>query len=148
MAEHEAASIAGKRVGPYRLLRRIARGGMGTVYLAARDDDQYQKKVAVKLVRRGMDTEDVLRRFLAERQILARLEHPHIARLIDGGATDDDRPYFVMEYVESQPLDAYCNPSPFDCRAPGPAFCACARPSGMPTKTWSSIGISNRQTSS
>ena len=109
VAEPEAASIAGKRVGPYRLLRRIARGGMGTVYLAARDDDQYQKKVAVKLIRRGMDTEDVLRRFLAERQILARLEHPYIARLIDGGATDDDRPYFVMEYVEGQPLDAYCN---------------------------------------
>ncbi len=109
MPEPDAATLDGKRVGRYRLLRQIARGGMGTVYLAARDDEEYQKKVAVKLIRQGMDTDDVLRRFRAERQILARLEHPHIARLIDGGVTEEGRPFFVMEYVNGQPLDTYCN---------------------------------------
>jgi serine/threonine-protein kinase len=98
-----------QRVGPYRLLSRIARGGMGTVFLAARADEHFEKKVAVKLIRRGMDTDDVLRRFVSERQILARLEHPHIARLLDGCVTADDRPYFVMEYVEGHPLDRYCD---------------------------------------
>ena len=109
MPELDTRPLDGKRAGPYRLLRQLARGGMGTVYLAARDDEQYHKKVAVKLVRRGMDTDDVLRRFRTERQILARLEHPNIARLIDGGVTDEGRPFFVMEYVEGRPLDAYCN---------------------------------------
>ena len=98
-----------QRVGPYRLLSRIARGGMGTVYLAARADEHFEKKVAVKLIRRGMDTDDVLRRFVSERQILARLEHPHIARLLDGGLADDGRPFFVMEYVEGEPIDRYCD---------------------------------------
>ncbi len=114
--EPDDDALAGRRVGPYRLLRRLARGGMGAVYLAARDDQQYEKMVAVKLIRRGFDTEDVQRRFLAERQILARLEHPHIARLIDGGVTEppagaseEGRPYLVMEYVEGRPLDAYCD---------------------------------------
>ena len=109
MPEPDTRPLDGKRAGPYRLLRQLARGGMGTVYLAARDDEQYQKKVAVKLVRRGMDTDDVLRRFRTERQILARLEHPNIARLIDGGVTDEGRPFFVMEYVEGRPIDAYSN---------------------------------------
>ncbi|NBC17655.1 MAG: tetratricopeptide repeat protein [Bacteroidetes bacterium] len=102
--------LIGHRVGAYRLLRRLGRGGMGTVYLAARDDEEYEKTVAVKLIRRGLDTDDVLRRFLHERQILARLEHPGIARLLDGGATEDGRPYFVMEYVDGAPLDStFCD---------------------------------------
>jgi serine/threonine protein kinase len=95
--------------GPYRLCRRLGGGGMGTVYLAVRDDDQYHKEVAVKLIKRGMDTEEILRRFRAERQILASLEHPHIARLLDGGMTGDGRPYVVMEYVNGLPLDVYCD---------------------------------------
>jgi serine/threonine-protein kinase len=95
-------------VGPYRLLRRIGSGGMGVVYLAARADGQFEKEVALKLVRRGLDTEEILARFRRERQILARLEHPHIARLLDGGISDDGRPYLVMEYVEGVPITAWC----------------------------------------
>ena len=98
-----------QRIGPYRLLRRLGRGGMGTVYLAQRDDGQFHKQVALKLIRRGLDTDDILSRFRYERQILASLDHPHIARLYDGGMTDDGRPYFVMEYVEGEPITAYCD---------------------------------------
>lgn len=100
--------MAGSRVGPYRVIREIGRGGMGSVYLAVRDDDQFRKEVAIKFIRHGMDTEDVLSRFRHERQILANLEHPYIARLLDGGTTRDGRPYFVMEYVTGQPLDQWC----------------------------------------
>ena len=104
----EEDSLAGIRLGPYRLLTEIGHGGMGSVYLAERDDEHYRKSVAIKVVRRGMDTTEVLRRFRYERQILAELEHPYIARLIDGGTTPDGRPFFVMEYVQGQPIDAYC----------------------------------------
>jgi serine/threonine-protein kinase len=97
------------RCGPYRLVREVGRGGMGAVYLAERDDAQFARRVAVKLVKRGMDTDEVLRRFRAERQILARLEHPNVARLYDGGASDDGRPYLAMEYVEGLPIDAWCD---------------------------------------
>ena len=104
----EASAYAGRRAGSYRLLREIGRGGMGTVYLAVRDDDAYRKEVAVKLVKRGMDTDAIVRRFRHERQILASLDHPHVARLLDGGSTDDGLPYFVMEYIDGQPIDAWC----------------------------------------
>ena len=99
----------GRRVGPYRVLREIGRGGMGSVYLAARADDAYQKFVAIKLIRRGLDTEDIVRRFRSERQILATLDHSNIARLLDAGSTDDGLPYFVMEYIEGAPIDQFCN---------------------------------------
>lgn len=104
----DRTSLAGTRMGPYRLLKEIGRGGMGSVYLGERDDELYRKSVAVKVVKRGMDSAEVLARFLHERQILAGLEHPYIARLIDGGSTPDGRPFLVMEYVEGQPIDAYC----------------------------------------
>jgi serine/threonine protein kinase/tetratricopeptide (TPR) repeat protein len=94
-------------IGPYRIIRRIGHGGMGAVYLAERDDDQFKKQVAIKLVRPGMDTDFVLRRFLSERQILASLDHPNIARLLDGGTTLDNRPYFVMEHIEGKPITEY-----------------------------------------
>lgn len=97
-----------RRVGPYELLHELGRGGMGSVYVARRADESYQRRVAVKLVRPGMDSEAVLTRFRTERQILAALNHPNIARLLDGGSTDDGRPYLVMEYVEGQPIDQYC----------------------------------------
>lgn len=97
------------RVGPWQLLERIGRGGMGTVYRARRDDDVYQQEVAVKILRRGLDTEDLVSRFRRERQILAQLEHPSIARLIDGGATDDGRPYLVMEHVDGTSIDRFCD---------------------------------------
>jgi serine/threonine protein kinase len=100
--------IAGTRLGNYRILEEIGRDGMGTVYIAERDDDQYRKRVAIKVVRRGMDTDEVLSRFRHERQILAGLEHPYIARLIDGATTLDGRPFFVMEHVEGEPIQAYC----------------------------------------
>lgn len=102
-------SIMGKRLGPWLVLREIGRGGMGSVFLATRDDDQYRKEVALKLIRHGMDTEDVLGRFRQERQILASLDHPFIARLLDAGTAPDGRPFFVMEYVVGQPLDEYCD---------------------------------------
>jgi non-specific serine/threonine protein kinase/serine/threonine-protein kinase len=98
----------GRYVGPYRILAQIAQGGMGAVYRAVRDDDQYQKQVAIKLVRGGLGSDLVVERFKSERQILANLEHPNIARLIDGGATEEGWPYFSMEYVEGRPIDAYC----------------------------------------
>jgi len=102
------AEMVGRRIGFYRVIRLIGRGGMGAVYLGGRDDDQYRKQVAIKLLKRGMDTDFMLTRFHQERQILANLEHPFIARLIDGGATDDGLPYFVMEYVDGVPITTYC----------------------------------------
>lgn len=107
----DGPGMAGRRLGAYRLLRGVGRGGMGTVYLAERADGQFEQRVAVKLLRRGLDTDDLLQRFLAERQILASLNHPNIARLLDGGATEDGRPYLVMEYVEGRPIDVYCDES-------------------------------------
>jgi eukaryotic-like serine/threonine-protein kinase len=104
-----APAPEGRMVGPYRLIREIGHGGMGTVYMAARADDQYRKRVAIKLVRRGMDSEQILARFRSERQILASLDHPNIARLLDGGTTDDGLPYFVMEYIEGQSIDRFCD---------------------------------------
>jgi serine/threonine protein kinase len=95
------------RIGPYRVVREIGRGGMGAVYLAERDDGQFEQRVAIKVIKRGMDTDAVLRRFFAERQILARLQHPNITRLLDGGMYDS-RPYFVMEYLEGRPIVEYC----------------------------------------
>ena len=93
-------AISDRRIGPYRLIRELGRGGMGAVYLAARADEQYESQVAIKLVRPGLDTEFILRRFRRERQILARLEHPNVARMLDGGTTADGTPYIVMEYVD------------------------------------------------
>ena len=103
----DSHTLIGGRLGAWLVGREIGRGGMAVVYLATRDDDQYQKQVAIKVVKRGMDTVDVLGRFRHERQILANLDHPYIARLMDGGTTPDGRPFFVMDYVEGLPLDAY-----------------------------------------
>jgi len=103
-----AAAAVGELIGPYRVLREIGRGGMGAVYVAERADQQYEKRVAIKLIKRGMDTDSVLRHFRNERQILAGFDHPNIARLFDGGTTKDGLPYFVMEYVEGLPINEYC----------------------------------------
>ena len=100
-------SLVGRSIGPYRIVEEIGAGGMGEVYRAVRADDQYQKQVAIKVVRRGFDTESGLRRFRAERQILASLDHANIARLLDSGSTEDGLPYVVMELVEGQPIDEY-----------------------------------------
>ncbi len=102
-----AEEWAGRRIGPYSIVRELGRGGMGAVYLAERADGQYQHRVALKLIKRGMDTEQVLTRFRSERQILASLDHPNIARLLDGGSTDQGLPFFAMEYIEGEPIDTY-----------------------------------------
>jgi serine/threonine protein kinase/Tol biopolymer transport system component len=106
-AGRRAAARIGQRAGAFRLVREIGRGGMGSVYLAERADGQFEQRVAVKLLE-GDDAR-LLPLFLRERQILARLEHPNIARLIDGGLTEDDVPYLVMEYVEGEPITEYCD---------------------------------------
>ncbi len=98
---------AGRRIGVYRIVAEIGHGGMGEVYRAVRADGQYEKEVAIKLVRGG-DSSELLERFLHERQILASLDHPNIARLYDGGTTDDGVPYLVMELIEGTPIDLYC----------------------------------------
>jgi tetratricopeptide (TPR) repeat protein len=106
--EETDADPAPERVGPYRVVREIGRGGMGAVYLAERADGQFERQVAVKLIKRGMDSAEVVGRFVQERRILGRLQHPRIARLLDGGVAEDGRPYLVMEYVEGRPVTAYC----------------------------------------
>jgi serine/threonine protein kinase len=100
---------APERVGPFRILRELGHGGMGVVYLAEREDAQLRQRVALKLVRHAGGGEAVVRRFMEERRILALLEHPGIARLIDGGLAADGRPYFAMELVEGEPIDAWCD---------------------------------------
>ena len=97
-----------ERIGPWRLLRELGRGGMGVVWLAERADGQFDQRAALKLVKRGMDSDAVHARFLRERQILARLQHPHIAHLIDGGIATDGRPWFAMEFVDGEPLLSWC----------------------------------------
>src|SRR5207302_4870035 len=103
----EDASEIGKRVGAYVIIREIGQGGMGTVYLGERADGQFQKLVARKILKRGTDTDEVLRRFRNERQILANLDHSNITRLLDAGATDDGLPYFVMEFIEGTPITRF-----------------------------------------
>jgi eukaryotic-like serine/threonine-protein kinase len=104
----EDGRLIGTRIGAYRLEREIGRGGMGAVYLATRADSEFDKRVAIKLIRDGLESDFAIRRFRHERQILARLEHAFIARLIDGGTTVTGAPYFVMEYVEGQPITQFC----------------------------------------
>lgn len=105
----ESVDRSGERVGAYRLVRRLGRGGMATVYLAERADGLWEQRVALKLIRRGLDTGDVIRRFLSERQILSCLNHPNIARLLDGGTTKEGLPYLVMEHVVGTPITEYCD---------------------------------------
>ena len=109
VAEDSDRTQLDERIGPYRLVRKIGRGGMGTVYLAERADGQFEQRVAIKLVRHGLHLDDLLERLRHERQILATLQHPNIARLLGGGGTDDGLPYLVMEYVEGLPIDQYCD---------------------------------------
>jgi non-specific serine/threonine protein kinase/serine/threonine-protein kinase len=101
-------SWEGRRVGAYLILGEVGRGGMGTVYRAVRDDDAFQRQVALKVVCADRGSTQLVNRFRVERQILARLDHPNIARLFDGGATEEGEPYLVMEYVVGRPIDAYC----------------------------------------
>jgi eukaryotic-like serine/threonine-protein kinase len=105
----EKDAWVGRHVGPYWIVELIGAGGMGEVYRAVRDDDQYRKDVALKVIRAGQDSGAVIRRFKTERQILAALDHPGIARLFDGGSTENGLPYLVMELIEGQPITEYCD---------------------------------------
>ena len=109
LQQQPEGAVEGMRVGPYRVLSELGHGGMGAVYLAVREEPSFTQTVALKLIKRGMDTDEIVRRFVAERQILASLTHPNIARLFDGGSTPGGRPYFVMEYVEGQPITVYAS---------------------------------------
>ncbi len=106
--ELDSAARPRMQIGPYRTLEAVGHGGMGAVYRAERVDGAFDQQVALKLLHLDMETPQLRARFLAERQILARLGHPHIARLLDGGVTDEGRPYFVMEHVEGQPITRHC----------------------------------------
>lgn len=106
-----------QRIGPYQLLHELAQGGMGTVWLAERADEQYKQKVAIKLLKTGANNPDIAHRLRHERQILADLNHPNIARLLDGGTTESGQPYLVMEYIEGMPIDAYCREQQLTLRA-------------------------------
>ncbi|HST45954.1 MAG TPA: serine/threonine-protein kinase, partial [Luteimonas sp.] len=117
----------GRVVGGWRVLRELGRGGMGAVYLAARVDAGFEQRGALKLIRAGVDTEDFLRRFAQERQILATFDHPNIARLLDGGRDDMGRPYLVMECVEGQPIDRHCDAAALDVAHRVALFVAAAR---------------------
>ncbi len=100
--------LQGMRVGAYRLVSRLGEGGMGSVWLGERDDQEFERRVAVKVIKRGMDSEQVLKRFRVERRALGVLEHPSVARLLDAVMTPDGRPALIMEHVEGKPLDEYC----------------------------------------
>ena len=108
-ADDAAVDLTGERIGPYRIVRSLGRGGMGEVFLAERADEQFRQQVAIKLVRRGLLSRQIQGRLKLERQILATLDHPNIARLFDGGTTTDGTPYIVMEYVDGEPIDIYCD---------------------------------------
>jgi serine/threonine protein kinase len=108
VGDQPSEPVQGRSVGPYRLVRELGEGGMGVVFLAERADGQFERQVAIKVVKLGLHSAGAQRRFLIERQILATLEHPNIAKLIDGGTTDSGQPYVVMDYVEGAPIDRYC----------------------------------------
>jgi eukaryotic-like serine/threonine-protein kinase len=101
--------MIGRRLGAYEILKLIGSGGMAAVYLAIRADDQYRKRVAIKIIHPGLEKEAVCRRFRNERQTLATLDHPNIVKLLDGGSTEEGLPYLVMDYVEGRPIDDYCD---------------------------------------
>lgn len=105
----QGATEAGEIIGSYRIIRSLGQGGMGEVFLAERADQQFEQQVAIKLVRRGLLSRHVQGRLRQERQILATLDHPNIARLYDGGTTKEGTPYIVMEYIDGQPIDVYCD---------------------------------------
>ncbi|NGP86998.1 serine/threonine-protein kinase [Fodinibius halophilus] len=109
LPDEHTSSLVGKQLGAYSITELIEHGGMGSVYLAERSDGAFQHKVAIKIIRRGMDTPSNIARFKQEQNILASLHHPHIGRLYDGGVTNEGLPYLVMEYIDGQPINEYCD---------------------------------------
>ena len=102
-------AMVGRRIGAYKIIQRIGRGGMATVYLASRADEQYEKQVAIKILLPELGSDELLRRFRNERQTLAKLDHANIVKLLDGGSTGEGLPYLVMDYVQGAPIDKYCD---------------------------------------
>src|SRR5690606_35722819 len=109
--------MAGNTVGPYRIVGELGHGGMGAVFLAERADGKFDQKVAVKLLKRELNTNALRRHFDQEREILASLDHPNIARLLNAGTTDDGLPFIAMEYVDGVPVDEYCGAEDLDIEA-------------------------------
>ncbi|MEJ2617429.1 MAG: serine/threonine-protein kinase [Ignavibacteriaceae bacterium] len=101
-------SVIDMKIGKYRVEKKICDGGMAVVYSAVRIDEHFTRRVAIKFIKRGMDTEEIIKRFKIEQQTLAGLNHPYIAKIIDGGTTESGLPYFVMELIEGEPIDKYC----------------------------------------
>ena len=117
--DHAPLEQPGTQIGPYKLLEQIGEGGMGVVYVASQKEP-LRRKVALKIIKPGMDTREVVARFEAERQALALMDHPNIAKVFDAGATDAGRPYFAMELVQGTPITEYCDQRPtLDARATG-----------------------------
>jgi eukaryotic-like serine/threonine-protein kinase len=104
----EPSAFAGRKIGAWKILRELGEGGMAVVYLGERDDQQFRKRVAIKMLRPGFYTDEIVDRFRNERQTLAGLDHPNIVKLLDGGSTEEGLPYLVMDYVEGVPIDEYC----------------------------------------
>ncbi len=108
-SDNDTENLSGRTIGHWQVRRRIARGGLATVYIADRNDGEFQQKAALKVLRRGLDTDDLILRFRAERQILSSLDHPSIAAILDGGALPDGRPYLVLEFIEGAVITDYCS---------------------------------------
>ena len=120
-------AVAGRRIGAYRVIRQCGQGGMGVVYLAERADDEFRKRVAIKMLKPGTEKDEILRRFRNERQALAALDHPGIVRLLDGGSTEDGLPYLIMDYVEGVRIDEYCDAHKFSLTERLDLFCKVCR---------------------
>ena len=123
LAEDEPEKLIGKQIGQFKIVAKIGRGGMGAVYLAERTGADFTQKAALKLIKRGMDTDFIVQRFQTERRILSRLNHPFIAKLLDGGTTEDGLPYFVMEFVEGENLKEFCRNHNLSTNAKLKIFC-------------------------
>ncbi len=135
----------GGAIGPYKLMEQIGEGGFGLVYVAEQQHP-VKRRVALKVIKPGMDTRDVIARFEAERQALAMMDHPNIARVLDAGATDSGRPYFVMELVRGLPITDYCDKNRLTPRRGSNCSSRSARPCSTPISKGSSTAISNRRT--
>ena len=143
----ETDALIGSHIGHYRLEKRIGEGGMGEVYLAVRDDDQYKQHVALKLVRPGYRNNQIMARFRMERQVLARLTHPNITQLLDGGIDNNGRPYLVMQYVEGIPITRYCDAHALSIKERLALFTTvCAMRCSTPTATSLCTATSNHPT--
>ena len=141
--QHEDAD----HIGPYRILEKIGEGGMGVVY-KAEQREPVRRIVALKVIKLGMDTREVVARFEAERQALALMSHPNVAKVFEAGVTESGRPYFAMEFVPGVPLTEYCDENKLD-HPPAPRAVSfrCAMPSSTPTRRASFTAISSRRTS-